>query len=402
MKITNIDTFAVEGLSRPWVFCAIRTDEGITGYSEFGRGTHVNGLMGLVKDFSELLIGKDPRLVEQHYERMFTSSEALAGGATQMAIGGIELALWDIKGKATGMPVHELLGGPTRTEQRVYWSHLGSYHAMHPDKLGLKLPQTWDDVRACVRMAVDAGYTHFKTNMIFPGCSPSERERLINNMDKAITKEALRTVTKQIEVMRDEAGEDVDISLDVARSFRPESNIKIARAMEPFNLAWLEIDNLNAGALQKVRSSTRTTILTGERLLAVQQYYPYLEARAMDIMKVDVQWQGFIPARQAAQLAAHYELNIAPHNYNGHLSTFQSINLCATLTNVKVCECDPLSAPWRDELFTVIPEVSNGYMKVPTGPGWGTDLNEEAARKYGANISEGVLKGRSLLSLRYE
>ena len=120
MKVTAIDTFAVKSFGRPWLYCAVRTDEGITGYSEFGVGDLLKGLTGLVDDLSRLIIGKDPRNVEHHYTNMVRATRSSYGGATWMAIAGIELALWDVKGKAAGMPNHELVGGPTRTEQKVY------------------------------------------------------------------------------------------------------------------------------------------------------------------------------------------------------------------------------------------------------------------------------------------
>jgi L-alanine-DL-glutamate epimerase-like enolase superfamily enzyme len=101
----------------------------------------------------------------------------------------------------------------------------------------------------------------------------------------------------------------------------------------------------------------------------------------MDTVKVDVQWQGFGPSKRVAEMAGQYELNIAPHNYNAHLSTFQSMHLCASVSNARISESDPLSAAWRDELFTVLPDVQNGYVKMPTGPGWGTELKEDVARR---------------------
>jgi len=102
----------------------------------------------------------------------------------------------------------------------------------------------------------------------------------------------------------------------------------------------------------------------------------------MDFVKVDVQWQGFSQAKNVADLAETYELNIAPHNYNSHLSSFQSINLAAAVSNVKIMEYDVDSVPNRDELVTAVPEIKNGHMTVPTAPGWGCDLDEKAARKY--------------------
>ena len=102
----------------------------------------------------------------------------------------------------------------------------------------------------------------------------------------------------------------------------------------------------------------------------------------MDTVKVDIQWQGFSQAKKIADLAEVYELNIAPHNYNSHFSSFQSLNLAASVSNVRIMESDVDSAPWRDEITTGAPEIKDGFMVIPTRPGWGYDLDEEAAKKY--------------------
>ena len=102
----------------------------------------------------------------------------------------------------------------------------------------------------------------------------------------------------------------------------------------------------------------------------------------MDIIMVDACWQGFSAAKKVADLAETYEINVAPHNYNGHLSTFQALNLVASVSNVKIMESDPDATPIRDELFTVLPEIKDGQMTIPTRAGWGTELNEKAAKKH--------------------
>jgi galactonate dehydratase len=130
MKITGIETFVVSnGFTppRPWLFCAIRTDAGLTGYSEFGSDGITRGLIGLVQDLGRRLIGKDPTAVEKHYVDMYRAVRQAPYGATQQAIAGIELALWDLAGKALSVPVYKLMGGPHRERQWVYWSHLATY-----------------------------------------------------------------------------------------------------------------------------------------------------------------------------------------------------------------------------------------------------------------------------------
>ena len=177
-------------------------------------------------------------------------------------------------------------------------------------------------------------------------------------------------------------GIDVGICLDINVNFKPSEAIRVGRALEPYDLFWLEIDNQDPHALAQLKSSVRAPICSGEQLQTIRQYRPYFELHAMDVVKVDVQWQGFSAAKKVADLAETFELNIAPHNYNGHLSTFQSLNLCASVSNVRIMESDPEQTPYRDELFTALPEIASGHMKIPTAPGWGTELNEKAAKKY--------------------
>ena len=383
MKVTAIEVFPVKSLGRPWLYCAVRTDEGITGYSEFGVGDLAKGLTGLVEDLSRHIIGRDPRSVEQHYTNMVRSSRSAYGGATWMAIAGIELALWDVKGKAMGVPVHELLGGPTRTEQKVYWSHLVSFQSTNYKALGREPLRNYDDIKALMRMALDAGYDTVKTNIQIPGDPFRTISQGTAGPHDQIMERALRqAAVTQIAAMREEAGPDANICLDVNVNFKAEAQIRLGQALEPYDLMWMEIDNLDAESLRMVKDATRTPICSGEQKLGPLNYLELLQNRSMDFMKLDVQWQGFIPARRAANMAELFDINVAPHNYNSHLSNFQTMNLCASINNVRISESDPVQAPWREELFTALPEVNNGMMKIPTGPGWGTDLREDMAKKY--------------------
>lgn len=383
MKVTDIETFVVDGGTRPWMFCAVRTDEGITGYSEFGESAFTHGMPGLVQDLSPLILRKDPRAVEKLYMDMYRATRAAPHGATGMAIAGIELALWDVKGKHAGMPVYELVGGPFRSRQRVYWSHLATYRARDYALYGADPLKTWDDVANCAREAVDKGYEVFKTNIVFPGedASAISQGRSGPEHDQLAEYDLIAHAVAQISAMREAIGPRIGICLDINFNFKTQGAIALARALERFNLFWLEIDNQDPEALLQLKQSTTIPITSGEQLQTVRQYLPYFQHHAMDTVKVDVQWQGFAPAKKVADLAEVYELNIAPHNFNGHLSTFQSLNLTASVSNVRIMESDPDAPPWRDDLFTKLPEISGGYMTIPSDAGWGTDLNEEEARR---------------------
>ena len=384
MRITGIETFPVKTIGDgAWMFCAVRTDSGLTGYGEFGTGLFKRGLPGLVQDIGAILIGKDPRPVDKHFMDMYRLTRSSSGGATAMAIAGIELALWDLKGKDAGVPVYELFGGPHRDEQRVYWSHLGTYRAMYPELYDRPILRNMSDVGKCAIEAVEKGYTVFKTNLIFPGESPSTISSLDpDSNDQNASSDLIKHAEEQISVMREAVGPNVDICLDINYNFKTEGAIAIGKVLEPYDLFWLEIDNQDPLALAQVKSSIRTPICTGEQLLGLRQYRPFLEAMSMDTLKIDVQWQGFSQAKKVADLAEIYEVNIAPHNYNSHLSTFQSLNLAASVSNVRVMESDVDSAPWRDEITCEVPDIDLGYMAIPREPGWGCDLDESAAKKY--------------------
>ncbi|MDA1257600.1 MAG: mandelate racemase/muconate lactonizing enzyme family protein [Chloroflexi bacterium] len=387
MKITAIETRAVAtGGGGPWMFGIIRTDAGITGYSQFGTGSISRGLTGLVEDIGAALIGKDPDPVERHYLEMYRRTAQARGGAAAMAIAGIELALWDIKGKAAGLPVYRLLGGPFRDRQKVYWSHLASYRAQRAGELGVAPLKTWDDVADCVREATDAGFSAFKTNIIFPG-DPSRRMNQVfaGDFDQNADQNLIDHAVRQMSVMREAAGPSVGIALDIHYEFKTEAAIRLAQALEPYNLMWLEFDRFEPEPLAQIKSSTRTPICTGEQLLGVREYKRFFDLRALDTVKIDVPWQGFTQSRKVADLAEIYEINIAPHNYTSHLATFQSLQFTAMVPNVRIMETDVDSSPWRDELTTAVPELKDGFMTIPDGPGWGCDLDEAAAKKHAYN-----------------
>jgi L-alanine-DL-glutamate epimerase-like enolase superfamily enzyme len=281
------------------------------------------------------------------------------------------------------VPVYKLFGGPHRDRQRVYWSHLATYRVANHQLLGKPPLRTVADLAAAAAEAPKAGYTAFKTNIIWPG-DPARgiAQGRVGPHDQRATRDVITTAVKQIAAMREAVGPDVDICLDVNVNFKPNEALRLARELEPFGLFWMEIDNQDPDALAQLKSSVRIPICSGEQLQTIRQYRPYFERHAMDVVKVDVCWQGFGSARRVADLAESYELNIAPHNYNGHLSTFQSLNLCASISNVTIMESDPEQTPFRDDLFTAVPDIRDGHMAMPTRPGWGTELNEAAARKH--------------------
>ena len=386
MKITNIETFIVDAGWRPWTFVKVETDEGVTGYGECSDGRNPNGVVGTIKDFTPLMIGRDPRAYEMRFWDMIRGSRQSPGGIAAKAIAGIECALVDIKAKALGISVVELFGGPTRDDVRVYWSHCGSSRARNYELIGVPPLKSMDDIAALGREVVEKGFTALKTNVIFPGDTASVHFGGFGGgpgtTDGNVTSQVLRHIETLIGTFREAVGPDVSINLDLNFNFKPEACMRIAKVLEQFDMLWLEIDMYDHEALRQIKDSTATKICTGENLYYMREYLPYFECRAADVFMIDVPWNGFAPSKKIGDLANVFQLNVAPHNYYSHLATHMSASLCAVLPNVRIMEIDIDDVPWKDDLTTHVPDITDGYMKIPTRPGWGTDLNEEVAKAH--------------------
>ena len=374
MKITKIDTFVVDAGWRPWQFVAVRTDAGLTGYGECSDGRNPYGIVGAVRDFEPILVGRDPRPVELLYWDMYRMARQSPGGIAAKAIAGIELGLWDLKAKALGVPVFELFGGPLRERQPVYWSHCGTSRARHAAVIGVPPLRTMDDFFRLGEEVARRGYRALKTNIVFPGDPASTYFPGFGGgsgtTDQNVTPELLRHIEAQIGTLRRAVGPDVGIALDLNFNFKPEAARRICRALAPFDPMWIEIDLYDPLALRELKDGSPVPICSGENLYGLRGYRPFFEARAMDVVMVDVPWNGFAQSRKIAELAETYELNVAPHNYYSHLSTLHSAHLCATVPNVRIMEIDVDDVPWKGELV------------IPTRPGWGADLDEAVARKH--------------------
>lgn len=386
MKITNIETFIVDAGWRPWIFVRVDTDAGISGWGECSDGRSPYGVTGTVRDLTPLLIGKDPRAYEMRFWDMLRGTRQSPGGIAAKAIAGVELALIDIKARALGISVVELFGGPTRERVRVYWSHCGTSRARNSDLLNTPPLRTMDDIAALGREVVARGYTALKTNIVIPGDPASVYFGGFGGdpgtTDGVVSRQMLRHIETLIGTFRDAVGPDVDINLDLNFNFKPESCTRIARVLEQFDLLWLEIDMYEPDAIRQIKDATSTKICTGENLFYMREFIPYFQARSADVFMIDVPWNGFAQSKKVGDLAEAYQLNVAPHNYYSHLSTCISASLCAVLPNVRIMEIDVDDVPWREDMVTNVPEIENGYLTIPSGPGWGIEMVEEVLKAH--------------------
>ncbi|MBI4311416.1 MAG: mandelate racemase/muconate lactonizing enzyme family protein [Chloroflexi bacterium] len=386
MKITNVETLIVDAGWWPWVYVKVQTDEGVTGYGECTEPRAPHGVAGTVADLKPLLVGQDPRAYEMRHWDMIRGTRQSPGGIASKAISGIEQALLDIKAKALGISVVELFGGPLRDSVRLYWSHCGTWRVRNGAYLGTPPIRTMEDIAELGREVVRRGYTALKTNIIVPGEPAYVHGGGFSagpgTTDQTISLAMLRHTEKLVGTFRDVVGPDVDISLDLNFNLKSEGCMRVAKVLEPFDLLWLELDMYDPKATLQVKESTSTKICTGENLFSVREYLPYFDLHAADTFMVDVPWIGFTEGKKVGELAEVHQLNVAPHNYYSHLASFISASLCAVLPNVRIMEIDVDQVPWKDDVVTQLPDIKNGHMAVPKGPGWGTDLNEEAIKQH--------------------
>ena len=386
MKISNIETIIVDAGWRPWTYVKVETDEGVTGWGECSDGRSPHGVVGTVEDLTPMLIGKDPRAFEMRFWDMFRGTRQSPGGIAAKAIAGIECALIDIKAKALGISVTELFGGPTRDRVRVYWSHCGTSRARQHELIGVPPIRTMEDITDLGHEVVERGFTALKTNIVQPGDPASVYgggfASGLGTTDQVATTEVLNHVETLIGTFRDAVGPNVDINLDLNFNFKIEGAQRIAKVLEQFDLLWLEVDMYEPAGLRQLKDSTTTKICTGENLYYMRDYMPYFQQHSADMFMIDVPWNGFSQSKKIGDLAEVFQLNAAPHNYYSHLSTAMSASLCGVLPNIRIMEIDIDDVPWKDDLTTNPPEIIDGYVTIPTGPGWGTDVNEEVARAH--------------------
>jgi L-alanine-DL-glutamate epimerase-like enolase superfamily enzyme len=299
---------------------------------------------------------------------------------------GIDSALWDIRGKALNAPVWQLLGGKMRDRLRLYWTHCGSTRAnpARAERLGLPPVRTTDDLRRLAQEVLDRGYTAIKTNLMQLEDRPdtSTRGSIVEHQAGDAPPSVLRNAQAVVGTFREAFGPDVGIALDVAFTYKLGGAIKLARALEPYDMMWLEVETFDPGALRLIRESTSTPICTGESLFGTQGYRPYLQRYAQDIVMPDLAWNGITMGKKIADLAHAYETLFAPHNCHSPMTTLISANVCATVPNFYLLELDVDDAPWRDDLMTHPFQVEDGCLVLPDRPGLGSDLIEEELLKH--------------------
>ena len=390
MRIAAIEDLHCDAGWRDFSFLKITTDTGLVGWSEYMESYGSEGLSAVIRRIGARLIGADPRPVERHTAFLHGLTRAAPGGINQQAIAAIENALVDLKAKALGVPVYELLGGPVRDRLRLYWSHCGTWRVRFGEQIrawtGAAPIRSLDDVTAQGAEVAARGFKGLKTNIMrFDLPDPALHMPGFNAPfapDLPVDRALIDGLCAQMDAFRRGAGPGVGLHLDLNFNFRTEGYIRIAQALEAFDLAWLEIDTPDPAALADIRRCSRTRIASCESLFGRRQYRPFFEQQAVDVAIIDVPWNGILEAVKIAAMADAYEINVAPHNFNGHLGSLMSAHFSAAIPNFRVMEIDIDDVAWKDALVSTVPVVEAGELLLPTGIGWGAEVNEDVLRSH--------------------
>ena len=367
MKITKLETILVGaptpgcGLlsNRNYFYILLHTDEGVTGLGEATLESHDESLLGVLRDLEELILGQDPRQVGRLLQILIRQRFWKGGVVKASAISGVELACWDLIGKAAGKPVYELLGGAVRNRIRVYangWTGGATDPA---------------EIREKAAAALSRGYTAFKFSLAIPTWPVSDRE-------------AVRRIREAAETIREAVGPDTPLLFDGHGRYDSRLAIEIGHALEDLHLMLFEepVQPEDEEGMALVAEKVNIPIAAGERLTKRQEFRRLFEKRAVCIAQPDLaHCHGFNEGLKIAHLAEAFDCFVAPHCPMSPVITAISLHLDAVAPNFLIQERLFLD-DWRNEIITEPLALREGYLTLPEKPGWGVELNMDMVRNH--------------------
>ena len=362
MKITRIETILIGaptpgcGLlsNRNYFVIKLHTDEGIYGLGEATVESHDDSLLGILKDLEDLIIGWDPRRVSQLVQHLLHKRFWKGGVLKASIISGVELACWDIIGKSVNKPVYELLGGAVRDKIRVYangWTGGATDPAVIRDK---------------AQETMAAGYRAFKFSIALAGWPLHDRE-------------LVRKIAKATATVREAVGPDAPLCFDGHGRYDSKLALQVAEVLEEFDVMFFEepVQPENEEGMAEVAAKCRLPIAAGERLTRPQEFRRLFEKRAIAVAQPDLaHCHGLNEGLKVAHIAESFDGFVAPHCPMSPLLLAISLHLDAVAPNFLIQE--RLYQPdWRGDILNVPMKVKDGFLELPTGAGWGVELNEE-------------------------
>lgn len=368
IRITGVKTLVVNAEMRNWIFVKVETDQdGLYGWGEASLNWKTRAVTGAVEDLTPMVLGQDPRDIEQLVRIMNKHSYYRLGIVGATAISGIEHALWDIFGRSTGLPVWRLLGGRTRDRVRVY-THLGLgdmrsvYETFDPGPLREK-------AQAVVEQGYDAlkvvfiPYSHYTADI------PSRRH-----------------VGRLMEMLRTTVGDSVDIMVDFhGRPASISAALQYIEALTPYDPMFCEEPVIpgDTEALRIITHRAPCPIAAGERLIGYKEFEQVFQHKALNIIQPDLNHTGgILEGRKIAAAAELAFMGVAPHNPNGPIAGAAALHFDVATPNFVIQEEMSGAVPWYDDVVTTPMKRTGSYWEVPTGPGLGVEVNETEARKH--------------------
>jgi galactonate dehydratase len=353
MKITGVTAIPTTpaGTTSTYVFVKVATDEGIVGWGESSIGVH--SVAAVVEEFGSSIVGKDPFRIEEHWQHMYHLVHNVRGGALQMAaISGIEIALWDIKGQALNVPIYELMGGAMR--DRI-WGY-GRFDGPTPEE-AVERAQSF----------LDQGFTALKGD-------PFKHQGLFSSP------QGQRNAIAIVAAVREAVGDDIELLIEVHGRLTPSEAIRFGDLLEPYSPFFYEepVPPQNIDAMYKVAQAINIPLATGERIYTKWGFKELLEKQVVAVVQPDIGHAGGLSElKKIAAMAETYYVGIAPHNPYGPINTMAALHLDACTPNFLIQEGG--HATWYDSVLTEpFPGQRDGYFDLPTGPGLGIAVDEDA------------------------
>ncbi|MBC6459694.1 mandelate racemase/muconate lactonizing enzyme family protein [Actinomadura sp. HBU206391] len=362
MRITKLTTHVAGTPWRNLTYVRVHTDEGLTGVGETRMLGHTDALLGYLAEAGRNHVaGSDPFDIEDLVHRMKYGDYGRAGEIVMSGIACVEMACWDIVGKALGQPVWRLLGGRVRDRVKAY---ANGWYTVE------RSPEAFHEA---ARGVVERGYRALKLDPFGAG-------RL--ELDHA---ETVRSVSL-VEAVRDAVGPETELLVEMHGRFSPATAIRLARLLEPYDPAWIEepCPPENLKALAKVAAHTTLPIATGERIHDRAEFRELFELQAADIIQPDIgHLGGILETRKLAATAETHYVLVAPHNVGGPVLTAANLHLAACTPNFKIQEhFNDFADAGVKRVAPGLPEVVDGHFALPTAPGLGVELDLDALAEF--------------------
>jgi galactonate dehydratase len=362
MRISDVTPLVVGTPWRNLTIVRVRTDEGLEGVGEVRMVNHTDALLGYLKYAAPThVLGADPFDVEALVQRMRIADFERAGSVEMSGAAAVEIACWDIVGKALGVPVYRLLGGAVRDRIKAYAN--GWY----------TVERTPEEFHAAARRVVERGYDALKVDPFGAGSAELEPEQE-------------RRSVALVEAVRDAIGPDRELMVEMHGRFTAATAIRIARQLEPYRPAWIEepVPPENLAVLAKVGRHVSLPIATGERIHVRHEFRELFEQQAADVVQPDTTTVGgILEAKKIAAWADSYQVLVAPHNVGGAISTAAALHVAASTPNFKIQEhFNDFAEEYVKQVAPGNPEVRDGHFALPEGPGLGVTLDEAVAREH--------------------